>query len=603
MTLTDTTPGAQIYYTLNGATPTTTASSTNFLYSGTLSFTNTTMLRTIVTAPSYLTSQVSSQSYIAINSSTSTTSTLGSTTVSTFTSNLPIVFVNSFTGFTGSTANAISDTTDGGASISIIDTTNGTASALGTPEYDGRAGFRVRGSTSESYPKQQYALELWDENNNDNHVSLLGMPADSDWVPVRARTPKKIMMQNAAWRISGPTRWAISASRTQYVELFLNRTNAGTLGSAPALGGTATPTSGADYVGIYILEEKIKADSNRVDIDEVSSTNPNGGFILNEDRTGGENFFKSSVYGVNLDYDDPGTEITVGGVPEIKTAWNAFETALNSSDFANPASANYYGNYIDVKSFVDDYLLEEMTRNVDAYWLSTYWTKAADTVVNGVVTQRGLISAGPVWDFNLALGASNYNYASNSDGWNTATELTPFPGAPGVSGFNPQAEYIYRLLQDPNFDQAVSDRWAQLRTTIFTTSQLMSDMDANVAILSNGTTNYPVGAAPTQTPNNPLVRNFIRWPELGTGVTTDATGDPNGSWLVDLNLTKSWLTARVNWMDSQFIPQPTVTAGGTFTGPVAVNMSGNGALTTSDTALINSSSVSHYLVPTASQGN
>ncbi len=56
------------------------------------------------------------------------------------------------------------------------------------------------------------------------------------------------------------------------------------------------------------------------------------------------------------------------------------------------------------KSFVDDYLLEEMTRNVDAYWLSDYYTKAADTVVNGVVTQRGLISQSPVWDFNLAHG-------------------------------------------------------------------------------------------------------------------------------------------------------------------------------------------------------
>ncbi len=328
VTLTDTAPGAQIYYTLNGATPTTTASSTNFLYSGTLSFTNTTMLRTVVTAPGYLTSLVSSQSYIALNSSTSTTSTLGSTSVSTFTSNLPIVFVNSFTGFTGSTANAISDTTDGGASISIIDTTNGTASALGTPEYDGRAGFRVRGSTSETYPKQQYALELWDENNNDNHVSLLGMPADSDWI-LYAPYTEEIMMQNAlAYQWSNEM--GDYASRTQYVEVFLNKTNAGTLGSAPALGGTATPTAGADYVGIYILEEKIKIDSDRVDVDEISATDPNGGFILNEDRTGGENHFTSSVYGVNLDYDDPNSEVTVGGVAEIKTAWNAFETAART---------------------------------------------------------------------------------------------------------------------------------------------------------------------------------------------------------------------------------------------------------------------------------
>ena len=394
--------------------------------------------------------------------------------------------------------------------------------ALGSADYDGRAGFRIRGSSSESYPKKQYTLELWDENNDDKKVSLLGMPADSDWV-LYAPYTEEIMMQNAL-----AYQWANEmghyASKTQYVEMFLNTTNTGTRGHAPALGGTASPTTGADFLGIYILEEKIKIDSNRVNVDEISATNPNGGFILNQDRYSGQSHFTSSVYGNNLDYDDPDADVTVSGVAQIKTAWNAFESALSSSSFSDPNSPNYYGNYIDVKSFVDYYLMEEMTRNVDAYWLSDYYTKAADTVVNGVVTQRGLISQSPVWDFNLSLGATNYNYASNSDGWNTATMLTPFPGAVGGPFTGPQAPYIYRLLQDPNFVQAVSDRWAQLRSGIFSTPQLMADMDANVAILSNGTTNYPVGPAPTQPPTNPLVRNFIRWPELGVAVTTDAHG-------------------------------------------------------------------------------
>ncbi len=188
----------------------------------------------------------------------------------------------------------------------------------------------------------------------------------------------------------------------------------------------------------------------------------------------------------------------------------------------------------------------------------------------------------------------------NSAGWNTTSNLNPYPGNAGVVGFNPQAPYINRLMQDPNFVQAVSDRWAQLRSGIFSTSQLMSDMDANVAILANGTTNYPVGTtlpAGITTPSNPLLRNFPRWPELGQPVTTDAMGDPNGSWIVDVNLAKSWLTARVNWMDSQFIPPPTVTAGGTFTGPVGVTMSGNISETTTDTPLLSGSSMFRYTVP------
>ena len=93
------------------------------LYTGALSLTNTTMLRTIVSAPGYGLSAVTSQSYIALNSTVSTTTTLGSASVSTFTSNLPIVMIDTF----GTT---ISDTVDNAASFSFIDTTNGTASAL-----------------------------------------------------------------------------------------------------------------------------------------------------------------------------------------------------------------------------------------------------------------------------------------------------------------------------------------------------------------------------------------------------------------------------------------------------------------------------------------
>src|SRR5262249_54984990 len=162
----------------------------------------------IVTAPGYGNSPVTSESYIALNAATNTTATLGSSTLSNFSSNLPIVMINTF----GTT---ISDATLNAASASFIDTTAGTAHALDAPNYDGRIGFRIRGSTSENYAKKQYAIELWDESNDDKKAALLGLPAESDWVLYAPYTEKALMQNALAYQ------WANEmghyASRTKFV--------------------------------------------------------------------------------------------------------------------------------------------------------------------------------------------------------------------------------------------------------------------------------------------------------------------------------------------------------------------------------------------------
>jgi hypothetical protein len=545
------------------------------------------MLRTIVFAPGgYGPSPVASQSYIALNSTTNSANTLGSSTVSSFNSNLPIVMINTF-------GTPISTTVNNPASATFIDTSSGAAHSLDAPNYDGRVGFRIRGSTSQNYAKKQYTLELWDESNDDKKVSLLGMPAESDWILYAPYTEKSLMTNALAYQWANET--GHYASRTRFVELFVNT-------SAVTPGGVASPTTAADYLGVYILEEKVKVGDHRVKLDpQISPTNLNGGWMIVQDRddAGTESSFFTSGYGVKMINADPDVHtITPAEKTAISNGWNAFETALRASDFANPSSPNYYGNFIDVRSFVDFFLVNEMMRNIDGFWLSTYYTKVADTVVGGQVTQRGLISAGPAWDFNLALGMANYNQSANAAGW--MTDLLS-PKGVGPPSFPQQDPYFQRLLTDPNFVLSVSDRWSDLRSTIFSTPRLMSDIDANVALLADGTTNYPIGTNPTQPATNPVVRNFIRWPELGTYVVTEGLYDPNGNWLNEIGLAKGWLTARVNWMDSQFVPRPLVTPpGGNFGSPVNVSMSPVGAATFTDTTLLAEGSPVRWFVPSSS---
>ena len=56
-----------------------------------------------------------------------------------------------------------------------------------------------------------------------------------------------------------------------------------------------------------------------------------------------------------------------------------------------------YENYIDVPSFIDYFLINELTKHVDAFKLSFYMHKKKDS--NG-----GKLHMGPIWDFNLAFG-------------------------------------------------------------------------------------------------------------------------------------------------------------------------------------------------------
>src|SRR5213079_3356879 len=105
------------------------------------------------------------------------------------------------------------------------------------------------------------------------------------------------------------------------------------------------------------------------------------------------------------------------------------------------------------------------------------------------------------------------------------------------------------------------------------TTKMWTDIDNYVGLLTDHNGNYPIGAVPTQTSNNPAVRNFKRWPVLGTYSTTNSYFDPQGRWIEDVNLMKNWLKARAEWMDTQFVPAPVLSpGGGDFGSPTNVTM-------------------------------
>ena len=138
-----------------------------------------------------------------------------------------------------------------------------------TYEYDGQITIEIRGSSSQFFPKQSYALETQDSTGANNNVSLLGMPTENDWI-LHGPYSDKTLMRNAIIYEMGD-RTGRYNTRRRYCELFIN----------------------GDYRGVYMLMENIKRDNDRVDIatllpSDTVGNEVTGGYIMKVDRIQGD---------------------------------------------------------------------------------------------------------------------------------------------------------------------------------------------------------------------------------------------------------------------------------------------------------------------------
>jgi hypothetical protein len=228
-----------------------------------------------------------------------------------FTSNLPIVVLD----------------TDG-QRISKRDTTvvharffepqNGRASVSGRPGYDGLAGIHLRGYSTLHLPKSSYTLHTLDRQTNQTKVALLGLPAEEDWVLYAPFEDKTLMRDVLAYELAN--RMGHYAPRTRFVELFVRA-------SEHAL-------SMKDYVGVYVLMEKIKRGKDRVHIaklgpDDRSEPEITGGYIVKRDHSeqGGAKFRTQHGGPYLYVYPKP-AQITSEQKRWLRDYFNRFESAL-----------------------------------------------------------------------------------------------------------------------------------------------------------------------------------------------------------------------------------------------------------------------------------
>ena len=249
-------PGARVHFTLDGLEPGASSSA----YSSPLLLTNSTMVRARVVLPGKAFGALAAQTYSIMDPD-----------LAAFDSNLPLVLVNTF-------GKEIEKEDRIVAGLRIVGPAAGrTAFAAAVADFDGRALVNLRGRASLRYPKRSYTLKTVDALDDPAKFSILGMPKESDWVLYAPYPDKTLLRDVLAYELSNSIgRWA---PRTRFVELFLNE--------------SGERVSRKDYMGVYVLEERVKRDKNRVNIagldpDDNAEPKVTGGYIFKKDHGEGE---------------------------------------------------------------------------------------------------------------------------------------------------------------------------------------------------------------------------------------------------------------------------------------------------------------------------
>ena len=385
--------------------------------------------------------------------------------------------------------------------------------------YSGNIGIEVRGATSSGYPQRPYNLETRDSLGNNNDVSLLGMPAENDWVLLSHYGDRSLLRNLLPYQLFGEM--GNYSVKMRLCEVMVD----------------------SSYRGIYLLGEKIKRDNNRVNIAKLNPIDTigdelTGGYILEQNIWDPSNSFQSNYSPI----DHPGMDVhflynypdATAIMPQqkayIASYVDSLETALYSPNFTDTATG--YRHYMDVKSFIDYFLMNEVARNADGFKKSIYYHKDKDS--NG-----GKLKAGPVWDFDWAWkNIYGCFIFENLDGSGWAYQLNDCQGQDVNS-----TGWFVRLLQDSSFRDELHCTYESYRQTILDTAHIFGIIDS-VAILVQ----------------NAQSRHFALWHVLGEASVAPEINNIGVTYAGELDSLKKWIVDRIDWLDANMPGLCTTTA-------------------------------------------
>ena len=321
----------------------------------------------------------------------------------------------------------------------------------------------------DDWPKKPYRLKF------NEKVSLLGEHKDKSWV-LLANFPDKSAIRNHVAFYMGKISNLDYTSSSHFVELYLN----------------------GRYDGTYELCEKLKISNHRVAVGD-------DGFLLEVDARAPEDDDSRYFYIYGLDspvnIKEPETQYGDANFQYIENYLDKVDEALYGLYF-NDASRGWQA-YLDIDSFVDWYLINEIAHNTDAQMLASCYMNL----------KRGeKLKMGPLWDFDLAFG--------NTDYWER-----------GPEGFwVKNSDWFNRLFEDPVFVNRVKERFDYFYDRL---PDIMREIDATGEYLKYS-----------------AVANENRWH------TFYNYGVPNveiwGKYQNEVQSVKEYIKNRMGWLKTQY---------------------------------------------------
>lgn len=331
-----------------------------------------------------------------------------------------------------------------------------------------RMEIRGRGNSTWGHPKKPYQMKLRDKS------TFLGMPENKKWLFLAEYSDKTMIRNTISFELGYISNLDWTPEST-FAEVYLND----------------------EYNGTYNITQKVEEGDDRVALGDT-------GYLLEIDQLyrldPDDVYFYTDKFLINIK--EPELANNSSEFNYAKDLLNEFEKVLFSDQFKDPVSG--YQKYIDLDSFIDWYLISEITKNVDSKNFSSIF-------LNVIPGEK--IKMGPLWDFDLAFGNVDYADSRYADGF-----------------WVKDHDWYSRLFEDPAFVERIKTRFAYFRSK---QDFILAKMEAHAEKLKWA-----------QQENDSKWRTIgvYVWPNPVVFSTYDA----------EVKHLKSWYVDRMNWLENAY---------------------------------------------------
>ena len=351
---------------------------------------------------------------------------------------------------------------------------------------------RLRGNASLHFPKKAYRIKF------ENKQQPLDAPAKAKkWTLISNHGDKTLMRNLLAFHISRIMEMEYTPYG-RFVDVVLN----------------------GEYKGCYQLCDQIEVNKNRVNIDEMETSDISGealtgGYLWEIDAYANqEKSWFNSRNNIPVTIKSPDEDdITIEQRRYVENYFNSMENDVFAAHFKDTKLG--WRRLLDAESFFKHFLINELAGNIDTYWSTYQYKKRGDD----------MIYTGPVWDFDIAF--------DNVGGHYPVCNKTDFVCFDGGSHAGNMRNFAHRILkEDPKTMSEIRELWKQFRCNGITSEALCQWIDEQAWLIYQS-----------------QYLNFMRWDILNS----IEHGNPvaRGSFLNEVNYLKKYISDRIEWMDKK----------------------------------------------------